>query len=59
MKDIESLTQHGRHHGHTWVLLILVGSANAKVVDGVQAKRVQPGRDVALRSHNEVDKNLK
>lgn len=45
-------TKHGRHNSHAGVLLILVGSADAKVVDGVQAKRVQPGRDVALGSHS-------
>ena len=45
--------QHRRHHGHAWVLLILIRSAHAQVVDGVQAERVEPGRDVALGSHFE------
>lgn len=46
--------QHRRHHGHAWVLLILIRSAHAQVVDGVQAERVEPGRDVALGSHFET-----
>jgi len=30
---------------------MLVGPADAKVVDGVQSERIKPGRDVALGSH--------
>lgn len=30
---------------------MLVGPADAKVVDGVQSERIEPGRDVALGSH--------
>ena len=46
--------QHRRHDGHAWVLLVLIRSAHAQVVDGVQAERIEPGRDVALGSHFET-----
>lgn len=32
---------------------MLVGTTDAKVVDGVQPERVEPGRDAALASHCE------
>lgn len=38
---------------------MLVGATDAKVVDGVQPERVEPGRDVALASHCERRKDAK
>ena len=43
-------TQHRRHHSHAGILLMLVRTANSEVGNGLQADRVETGRNT-LRRH--------